>query len=58
MVTVLLGLIKFPDGGFLAASVPLMLSGFLPAEQHRLVLPLVRAAAQHQRLLLPDAGAG
>ena len=35
-----------------------MLAGFLPAEQDRFMLPLIRRAAEDQRLFLPDAGAG
>ena len=35
-----------------------MLTVQLPAEQARLVLPLVRAAAQNQGVLLPDAAPG
>ena len=34
-----------------------MLSTLFPAEKTRFVLPLVRASAQHQRLLLPDTAA-
>ena len=58
MIAVLLGLVELPDGGFLAARVPLVFSVFLPAIKHRLVLPLVRRASEHQRLLFPDAAAG
>lgn len=58
VVAIFLWLIKFPDGSLLAACIPLMFSGFLPAEQARLMLPLIRATAQHQRLFFPDASAG
>ena len=58
MVAVLLGLIKLPDGGFLAARIPLVFAVFLPAIEHRLMLPLIRRASEHQRLLFPDAAAG
>lgn len=51
MVAILLGLIKFPDGGFLPAGVPLMLAVFLPSVQTGFVLPLVRRASQHKGLL-------
>ena len=57
MVAILLRLVKFPDGCFLAARVPLVLSGFFPAVQTRLMLPLVRTSSQHQRLLFPNAAA-
>ncbi len=57
MFAVLLGLVEFPDGRFLAPGVPQVLSLFLPSEEHRLVLPLVGRASEHQRLLFPDAGA-
>ena len=58
VVVVFLGFVELPDGCFLTVSVPLVLAGLLPAEQNRLVLPLVRRAPLHQRLLLPDAVAG
>ena len=38
VIAVLLGLVKLPDGGFLAARVPLVLAVFLPAIEHRLML--------------------
>ena len=51
-------------GSFLVAvfrntvSAGLMLSFFLPAVQHRLMLPLVGRASEHEGLLLPDTAAG
>ena len=35
-----------------------MLTAFLPSEQARLVLPLVRTPSKHQCILFPDAAAG
>ena len=58
MVTIFLGLIEFPDGSFLPAGVPLVLTVFLPTVQTGFVLPLVRRAPQHKGLLFPDATAG
>src|SRR5699024_11133016 len=58
MVAVLLGFVELPDSGFLPARVPLVLAVFLPAVQHRLMLPLVRRTSQHKGLLLPDTAAG
>lgn len=66
MVTVFLRLIKFPDGGFLAACVPLMLTGFLPAEQHRLMLLQVTGFGEgrllkfclHIKIVIMDAFLG
>jgi len=48
----------FPDGGLLAVRIPLVLTAQLPTEQTRLMLPLVRRATQHQRVLLPDTAPG
>ena len=50
--------IVFPDGRLLAVGIPLMPAFQLPAKKTRLMLPLVRAAPQHQGILLPDAAAG
>ena len=58
MLAVLLGLVELPDGGFLPARVPLVPAVFLPAVQHRLMLPLVGRAAEDKGLLLPDTAAG
>ena len=58
VVGVLLGLIELPDGRLFPVGVPLVFALFLPAEQDRLMPPLIWASPQHQRLLLPDAGAG
>ena len=58
MICILPGLFKFPDGGLLPVGVPLVLSVFLPAVEYRLMLPLIRRAAQHQAGLLPDTAAG
>ena len=57
MVAVLLRLIKFPDGRFLASGIPLMLAGFLPPEEARFMHPLVRATSEDKGLLFPDAAA-
>ena len=58
MICILPGLFKFPDGGLLPVGVPLVLPVFLPAVEYRLMLPLIRRAAQHQAGLLPDTAAG
>ncbi len=52
------GLIIIPDGRLFAVCKPPVFPVRQPAEQHRLMLPLIRAAAQYQRVLYPDAHAG
>lgn len=47
-----------PDGCLLAVGIPLVFPVQLPAKEARLVLSLVRTAAQDQGVLLPDAAAG
>ena len=51
VVGVFLRFVEFPDGGLLPVGVPFMFAGFLPAEQDRLMLPLIRRATEDQRLL-------
>ena len=55
MISVLLALFKLPDGGLPSVGVPLMLSVFLPTEQARFVLPLIRTSAENQARFLPNA---
>ena len=58
MVGAALGLVVFPHGRLLAVGIPLMLALLLPAEETRLMNPLVRTASEHERILLPDTAAG
>ena len=58
MVGAAFRLVIFPDSCLLAIGVPLMLTLLLPAEQARLMDPLIGTAPQHQRILLPDTAAG
>ena len=58
LVGFLLVLIELPDRRQVPIGVPFMLALLLPTEQDRLMSPLIRAPASHQRLLLPDTGAG
>src|SRR5574344_466466 len=57
MVSISLRLIKFPDGGFFPARIPLMLAFLFPAKQHRFVLPLIRRTPQYKGVLFPDTTA-
>ena len=58
MVLARLRTVIFPDSGLLPVRIPLVLPAFLPSEQTRLVLPLVRASSKNQCVLLPDAAPG
>ena len=58
MIFGLLRTVKFPNGSLLPIRIPVVLPTLLPAEQHRLMLPLVGASSQHKALLLPDTAAG
>lgn len=51
-------LIVLPDRHLLPVGIPLVLAGLFPTEQAGLVNPLIRAPAQHQRILFPDAATG
>ena len=58
MIIIPLGLVVVPDGGLLAVGVPAVLAVLKEAVQNRLVLPLIVAAAQHQRVLYPNTYPG
>nr|DAK40850.1 MAG TPA: hypothetical protein [Caudoviricetes sp.] len=58
MILIALGLGEIPDGGLLSVRVPGMLSVLQKPVQHRLMLPLIITAAQHQAVLHPDAAPG
>ena len=58
MVAAFLEFVELPDGGLFPSCVLLVLAFLLPAIKIRLVLPLIRRASQHQRLLLSDIAAG
>ena len=57
MVLAAPGLVKLPDRGLLAVGKPLVLAVGQPAVEHRLMLPLVGRAPQHEAVLHPDAHA-
>ena len=58
MLTVLLALLKFPDGGLLSVGIPLMLAVSLPTEEARFMLPLIRRMTENEARFLPNATAG
>ncbi len=57
MIRVLLCLFELPDCCLFPTGEPFVLTAFLPAIEHRFVLPLVRAATKNKRRLLPYATA-
>ena len=58
MIFGLLRTVKLPNGSLFPVRIPVVLPTFLPAKQHRLMLPLVGTSSQHEALFLPDTAAG
>ena len=57
MIGITLGLGEVPDGGLRPTRVPFVRTGFEPAVENRLMLPLVGGSPHDKAVLDPDAGA-
>ena len=55
MILIALWLIIVPDGGLLSVGIPRVLAVLQKAVEHRLMLPLIIGATEHEAVLYPDA---